>query len=154
MHSTDRMNPRDVAKLIKSKHREMRTRFDELSALTKTLVTAEPREFARFLRLAQTLYIELKSQIALEAKVLVPALRVADAWGKVRADQLIAQLRARRKELRNLRKSSARKERASIGPEVDEFIDGRRASMARAERDTLDAGVLRDDVLGVDVNGG
>lgn len=154
MNLTDRMTPTDVCRLITGEHRDMRTKLDELSRLAKTLLTAGPSELARALRFTHAVLADLKSQIALEAKVLLPALRDADAWGTVRADRLIAQLRVRRRELRTLRKSAAKPQHGTLGAELDQFIDARRSSMARAERESVNPGVLRDDVIGIDTFGG
>lgn len=154
MQAPDRMTPMDIHRLIASEHRDIHAKLDDVSQLAKTLLSAGPSEFTRFLRRASTLFSDLKSQIGLEAKVLLPALRGADAWGNVRADQLIKQLRERRRELRDLRKSAGKREQATLGAEVDRFIDARRIGMAREERDSLHSNVLRDDVIGIDVSGG
>jgi hypothetical protein len=154
MNSTSEMTPTDVAQLIKATQTDARAKLDELSRVAKSIATAGPTEFARVIRLTRTLYAELKAQIAVEMELLVPALRSADAWGKVRADRLIGQLRTRRKELKSLRKSYSKAEQSTLGADIERFVDGRRAGMAAADRDTLSPNVLRDDVLGVDVNGG
>jgi hypothetical protein len=154
MNSTNRMTSRDAVRLIQDTHADMRAKLDDFSRVASSMVTAGPAEFARAVRFTRTLLIELKSQIALEAKFLVPALRTVDAWGAIRADKLLAQLRTRRKELKNLRKSYSKGEQSTLGGDIDRFIEGRRAGMAEADRESLNPDVLRDDVLGVDVNGG
>jgi len=154
MNSKDRLTPLDVRKLMLGEHEDIRSRLDELSRSAKTLVTAGPSELARVLRLTRSLARHLKAQIALEAAILVPALRSADAWGEIRADKLLAQLRKRRKKLRALRRSAAKRDRATLGGHLDQYIDDRRSGMERVERESLNSNVLRDDVTGIDVSGG
>lgn len=57
------------------------------------------------------------------------------------------------RQRRSLRKSYSKGEQSTLGAEIDRFIDVRRAGMAAADRESLNPDVLRDDVLGVDVNG-
>lgn len=154
MSSTDRTRPSDVSGRICEQQRVLGSSLDELSRVAKTMLTGGPVAFARGIALTRTLYDELARHIALEAEILVPALRDADAWGTIRADKLVQKLRARRQDLRRLRKSCERHESTTLGGEIDRFIDDRRSDMAHAERHVLDAGVLRDDVLGIDVDGG
>ena len=154
MNLKDRLTPVDVRKLMLGDHQNIRTKLDELSSSAKTLLSAGPSEFARVVRLTHRLASELKSQIAFEAKVLLPALRNADAWGKVRGDKLISQLRRRRKALRSLRIKAAKKDQATLGADIDQYIDERRKGMTRVERESLNPGVLRDDITGIDVSGG
>ena len=154
MNGTDRMTPMEVRGVIADEHRAIRVKLDDVSRLAKTVLTAGPSELKRFLQRTRTLFSDLKAQISNEAKILVPALRSSDAWGHIRADQLIAQLRIRRRQLRGMRKSAAKGEQATLGAEVDRFIDERRIGMTRVERDSLDSNVLRDDLVGIDVSGG
>lgn len=154
MNLKDRLTPTDVRGLILGEHHKIQMKLDELSTSAKTLLSAGPSEFARVLRLTHRLVSDLKSQIALEAKVLLPALRHADAWGNVRADKLIAQLRRRRKALRSLRIKAAKKDQTTLGVDIDGYIDERRRGMKRVERESLSPGVLRDDITGIDVSGG
>jgi hypothetical protein len=154
MNLKDRLTPVDVRMLMLGEHRNIRAKLDELSRSAKTLLNAGPRELARVLRLTRNLARDLKTQIALEANVLVPALRNSDAWGKVRADKLIAQLRRRRSELRSLRQTAREQDQTTLGGHIDEYIDERRSGMKRVERESLSPGVLRDDVTGIDVSGG
>lgn len=154
MNLKDRLTPVDVRKLMLGDHQNIRTKLDELSSSAKSLLSAGPSELARVLRLTHRLASELKSQIAFEAKVLLPALRNADAWGKVRGDNLITQLRERRKALRSLRIKAAKKDQATLGADIDQYIDERRRGMTHVEQESLNPGVLRDDIMGIDVSGG
>jgi len=149
-----RTRPSDVSGRIIGQHHAVRTQLDELSRVAKTLLTGGPAALKRALALTATLCDDLTKHIVHEAKFLLPVLRDADAWGKIRADKLIGRLRVRRQELKDLRKSCANAKSESLGDQLDRFIDGRRADMAHAESDSVNAGVLRDDVLGIDSHGG
>jgi iron-sulfur cluster repair protein YtfE (RIC family) len=142
--------PSDVSGRIVGQHRAVRLQLDELSRVAKTVLTGGPAALKRALDLTRTLYDDLLKHIVLEGKILLPALRDADAWGKIRADTLIGRLRTRRQELRALHESCATAESKTLGREIDRFIDDRRADMAHAEREVLDPSVLRDDVLSID----
>lgn len=157
MKLNDQLTPLEIRRLMLTEHRRIRTRLAELLAATKKLLPSGPSEpsgLKRVLRLTRELARELKAQIALEASVLVPALRNADAWGDVRADKLIAQLRVRRKALRTLRKSLDGEDHTTLRTDIDAYVEARGRGMTRAERDSLSPGVLRDDVTGIDVSGG
>lgn len=154
MNLKDRLTPVDIRALMLGEHERIRTKLDELSRSARTVVTAGPSELARVLRLTRTLARHLKSQIALEAAILVPALRGADAWGEIRAAKLLEQLRRRRRKLRALRRSAAERNQATLGGHIDQYIDDRRSGMAHVERESLNPSVLRDDVTGIDVSGG
>ena len=82
-------------------------------------MTGGPAALKSALELTRKLCDDLTTHIVLEAKILLPALRDSDAWGKMRADKLIGRLRARRQELKDLRKSCVdreeRKSRRSAG---------------------------------------
>lgn len=154
MNLKDRLTPVDVRKLMLGEHHNIRTKLDELSRSAKTLLTAGPNGLARVLRLTRHLARDLKAQIALETAILVPTLRTVDAWGEVRANKLLVQLRKRRRKLRALRRSAAQNDHVTLGGQIDQYIDERRSGMARAERDSLNPNVLRDDLTGIDVSGG
>jgi hypothetical protein len=130
------------------------TQLDELSRVAKTLATGGPVALKRAVELTRSLNTELMKHILVEGKILLPALRDSDAWGKVRADKLLDRLRIRRRELKDLGKSCTKAESETLGGDIDRFIDDRRADMALAERDVMGPTVLRDDVLGIDSDGG
>jgi hypothetical protein len=146
--------PSDVSGRIVAQHRSVRTQLDELSLVAKTLLTGGPAALKYALDLTRALCDDLTKHIALEAKILLPALRSADAWGKIRGDTLIGRLRTRRQELKDLRTSCANAQSETLGDQLDRFIDDRRLDMANTERESLHPGVLRDDVLTVDNGGG
>jgi hypothetical protein len=124
--------------------------MDELSRLASILPAGGPAALERTLELSRALHDALTDQIALEDRILLPALREADAWGGVRADRLIKRHLVRHQELTALRISCA-KAPGDFAGAIERFIVDRRADMRHAERHVL---ILRDDIVGIDVEGG
>jgi hypothetical protein len=143
-----------VSRRIVEQHHSVLTQLDELSTVAKTLLSGAPEALKYALALTRTLCEDLAKHIAVEAKILLPALRHADAWGAHRADQLIERLRTRRMELDRLRNSCVNAKGETLGEQLDRFADDRRTDVAHAERDNLNSDVLRDDVVGIDSQGG
>ena len=146
--------PSDVSGRIVGQHHAVRTQLDELSTVAKTLLSGGPEALKYALALTRTLCNDLAKHIALEAEILLPALRQSDAWGAQRADKLIERLRTRRQELERLRNECVNAKGETLGDQLDRFADDRRADMAHVERDSLHSDVLRDDVVGIDSQGG
>jgi hypothetical protein len=101
--------------------------------------------------LTRTLADALSDQLALEGRLLEPALRQSDAWGALRADALIDRHVVRQGELRALRESCGAEASPDFMRTLRRFILARRTDMNRAERYVL---ILRDDIVGIDVDGG
>lgn len=156
MHSTTHstIKPSDVCNRILRQHRAIGPLLDELARGAKTLLTGGPDALKGVLEQTRTLCHALKKHIVSESKFLVPALREADAWGTHRADKLLDQLRTRRRELEELRRSCVHAENENLGTDIDRFIDNRRSAMAQTERESVNPEVLRDDVIGIDSHGG
>lgn len=152
--TTAHQRPSAVSGRVIEQHRGLETKLNELSRVAKTLPNGGPAALSRALTLTQTLSEELTRHIVLETKLLVPALLDADAWGVIRARKLIERLRTRRQEIADLRETCACGQSGTLGQQIDRFIDDRRADMVHAERHVLNADVLRDDILGIDVDGG
>ena len=148
------MRPSDVGRRIERDHEASRTRLDELWRVIGTLSTGGVLAFERVLRLSRALHDVLTEQLKLEGRLLVPALREVDAWGKLRAEGLLSRHRKRSTELTALSDSCSRGMTHGFADELRRFIVGRWADMARADRHILSSGLLRDDVLGIDVDGG
>src|SRR5436853_165758 len=79
----------DVSRRIVGQHQAVRTQLDQLSIVVKTLLSGGPEALKYALALTRTLCDDLAKHIGLEAKILLPALKQADAWGTQRADKLI-----------------------------------------------------------------
>lgn len=147
--------PSRIRKRILHEHVALRSKLEELSAAVASLEAGNTRSTSHALDLAAALYIDLRAHIDHEDALLVPVLRDADAWGKVRADQLAhhhAQQRAVFSE------ASLRAQKgapvSAVAVWLRNLIDELNADMADEERELLTVEVLRDDLLGIDVEDG
>jgi Hemerythrin HHE cation binding domain len=147
--------PSRVRKRILQEHAALRGKLEELSAAVASLASGGTPSTAHALDLAAALYIELRAHIDHEDALLVPVLRDADAWGKVRADQLEqhhAQQRAAFSDtsLRERKDASV----SAVAAWLRNLIEELHADMAHEERELLSVDLLRDDPLGIDVEDG
>jgi iron-sulfur cluster repair protein YtfE (RIC family) len=145
--------PSSIRQRILREHGALRALLSELQQQVAILPLGGAQQVQRTIALTDTLYTELMQHLDLEDLVLVPALREADAWGPVRARELVGHHATQRQELAALRHERT----ASLGAQqladrLTSIIDGLHADMFHEERDLL--GCLRDDVLGVDVEDG
>jgi hypothetical protein len=148
------IRPSDVFNRVMRQHRAVGTLLDEVARGAKTLLAGRPYALKHLIARTRELCDELTNHIVFETKNLVPALRDADAWGNVRATNLLTQLRARTRKVEDLRKSCVNGTNETLADDIGRFIDDRRADMAQTERDSVNTRVLRDDVICVDTDGG
>jgi len=149
-----RLRPSAVRERILQQQRAMFSRLDDLLAAVSALAADLPLALDQTRALALSIRRELLRNLALEAKILMPALRRADAWGETRAQTLEERHRVRRVELAALLDVLVRADPASLVRDLRQFVVTRKADMTQVQRNDLAPGVLRDDVTGVDVNGG
>jgi hypothetical protein len=146
--------PSEVRERILDEHRIVREDLDELWLAADLVPEGGPPASKHALELSQKLHDELLEQIALELRILSPALLEADAWGSIHVDRLLRRHAGRRVELQKLRSSMARWTGSSFSRELRQFIAGRRAKMLDQERELVTVNLLRDDVGGIDVAAG
>ena len=147
--------PSTVRERILGEHDELR----ELLAELEELIARDPRErdVAYRIRHRGSRFTErFLRHIALEDEILVPVLRDADAWGEERARLVTAEHAQQRRDLESLLTTLADpavhiEEARSKLAALTEAIT---RDMAEEERHTLDPDVLRDDVVGIDVEAG
>jgi len=145
------VKPSSVCSRIIRTHRTIGSRLDELSRVVALLSTGGRATHDKAVALTHTLADALSDQLALEGRLLEPALRQSDAWGALRADALIDRHVVRQGELRALRESCGAEASPDLVRTLRRFILARRTDMNRAERYVL---ILRDDIVGIDVDGG
>jgi hypothetical protein len=147
--------PSRIRKRILREHAALRSKLDELSVAVASLAAGGTESTAHALDLAAALYIDLRAHIDYEDAVLVPVLRDADAWGKVRAEQL-AQHHAQQRAVFADTSLGAQKQASvsAVAAWLRNLIDELNADMAHEERELLTVDVLRDDLLGIDVEDG
>lgn len=149
------MRPSAVRKRIQSEHDELRTQLDKLEALAERLGQDDGAAVEPAIALSQDLYETLRDHIDLEDAILAPALREADAWGDLRADKLVAHHREQREELMALGNDiPSGVNPRDFGERLRAFILDVREDMKHEEKALLDENLLRDDVIGIDVDPG
>jgi iron-sulfur cluster repair protein YtfE (RIC family) len=102
----------------------------------------------------EALYRDLRDHLDFEDALLAPALREADAWGGIRADQLERHHREQRQALRELSERSRSEPPVALVQTVTSLIADLRADMTHEERDLLSCDLLRDDLVALDASGG
>ena len=87
---------------------------------------------------------------------LVPAIRDADGWGEERANLLAREHVEQRDQFQYILDRLRDTDRASIllGRELLAFVGVLLADMQREEQTVLDADLLRNDVVGIDMETG
>lgn len=148
------MRPSGVRKRILREHEELRGRLDTLDALAERLDTEGEAAIPDALAESRAFYDVLIDHIDLEDEILAPALREADAWGDVRAEKLIGHHREQRKELEALAGADAKSSSAELASRLRRIIADVREDMVHEEKEILHRNLLRDDVVGIDVEGG
>jgi iron-sulfur cluster repair protein YtfE (RIC family) len=149
------MRPSAVRERILREHASIRLKLNELERAAERLETEGTSAIPAAAELSRALYDELRDHIDMEDAILAPALRETDAWGEVRASKLEAHHRDQRVELKDLGEVDV----DSITPEtfakrLRDFVAEVRADMVHEETGVLSPELLKDDVIGVDVEGG
>jgi hypothetical protein len=147
------MRPSGVCRRISREHDALRQKLDELREIASALTAGSEPTVDRALTLARSIWADLHDHLELEDAILLPALRECDAWGAVRAEQLVRHHTEQRAAFSQHSLAGLSTELpATVARFLHAVIDDLMADMAHEERDVL--GVLRDDVLGVDVEDG
>lgn len=148
------MRPSEVRGRILHDHEWLRGRLDRVERLARQPPGPDGRADLR--QAAQELLDRLEEHMRWEDRYLVPALREADAWGEERAARLEREHREQREMLHwivaELREAT--KPASVIAEHVRDLVADLRTDMEEEEAFFLDPDVLRDDVVGIDVNTG
>jgi iron-sulfur cluster repair protein YtfE (RIC family) len=149
------MRPSAVRDRIIREHAELRVGLEEIERAAERIEQEGRPAMAAAVELSRAFYDALRDHIDMEDAILAPALRETDAWGEVRASKLEAHHRDQRQELKDLSEVDAE----SYDPEVlvrrlRAFIKDVREDMVHEEKGVLSPDLLKDDLIGVDVEGG
>lgn len=150
----DRLRPSAIRERIEQRQHAISSHLDELLDKVGAWASGLPSSFDQTRALGLRIHRELVGEIVLEVRLLVPALRRTDAWGDTRVEMLKARHRQRRAELMTLLGALKRADSTSLVRDLREFVALRNRDIADAKRTNHGANALRDDVIGVDVNGG
>ena len=150
------MQPSQVRRQILDDHDKLRGMLSSLEALARA-VLAGNRDQAGALRAeGEALHERLLEHMHWEDLYLVPALREADAWGEARAAEVERDHREQREllghTLAGLRDQS--RPLAALADSLIDLVALLREDMEQEEQASVDARVLRDDVVGIDVEAG
>lgn len=143
------MKPSHVRARILKDHAALRRHLIELEEATEAMLVDGAR-ISKVSELATQLIADLVRHTELEDTILAPALMELDAWGQIRAEQLLLHhqhQRAYMVELSDLFDLEARP--LQIARATYTLIADLRADMEHEERDMLSADLLRDDVIAV-----
>ncbi len=134
----------------------MRIALDQLERWCRDAVRGYPLPAGQPREAAHALLVDVERHMRWEERHLEPALREADAWGNERADRLRSDHREQREAfghvLANLRDRS--RPPTLVALMLLDLIALLRDDMAEEEDLLLDPRVLRDDVVGIDVETG
>ena len=148
------LTPGQVRRRILSEHQDLRRLLTEVTRLAQ-----EAREAAEDSGPAsgalrdgtRRLHAMLMAHLDLEDRILVPAIRDADGFGPVRAQQLAAEHAAQREELEITLGAVARAfgSGAELATHVARFADRLQRDMDHEEKAFLTEELLRDDIIRV-----
>lgn len=148
------LKPSQVRARILREHSALRQQLVPLAALAAQLEAGRPGIRALAVERVQGLYRALRDHIDFEDQLLAPALREIDAWGPVRADELLEHHARQRVELAMLAERSDAESGEALGRLIECWVTDLRADMAHEDRDMLSADLLRDDIVLIDAEAG
>ena len=150
------MTPGEVRARICADHGAIRGILEGVAALARR-VEGDEHDLLGALRLeGEALLRRLEDHLFWEDLHLAPALRQADAWGEARAGQLDADHRQQREVLAHCLAAVQDERRPArvVARTLVDLTELLRDDMQEEERLLLDERVLRDDVVGIEVETG
>jgi hypothetical protein len=147
--------PSSVRTCILEQHHALAQKLDHVQQSAAALAAAGHASLERAIALGRELCREFAAHIELEDRLLVPALREVDAWGEIRVQELARTHGQQQEELQALPLSEpCPVEPCALAARLIAIIEALRADMMREQQGLLTPEVLRDDVLGIDVEDG
>lgn len=150
------MRPSQVRERVLADHEALRRHLRELEAAARGALDEPEGGDARLRGRAEAFVSTLAEHMRWEDRYLAPALRNADAWGQERADLLASDHREQRELLDDVvtKLRDQRRPPKLVAENVLDLIALLRDDMEQEEALLLDPRVLRDDVIGIDVETG
>lgn len=147
------MQPSEVRIRVLHDHEALRERLDELEDLVRDVERGNGERALSLRMHAVELLRALENHMQWEDCYLVPVLRESDAWGPERVKRFDADHREQREVLHHVLHVLADTDRPAclIARGVRDFVFLLRADMDEEENVFLDPRVVRDDVIGIDV---
>lgn len=150
------MQPSQVRARVLQDHESLRQRMEEIERLAEAVLGGERAPAGKLRQAATELLVVLTDHMGWEDRYLVPALRDADAWGPERVARFEADHEHQREELRRLLAGleEPRQPAANLASSILQWLNTLHEDMREEEAAFLDKKVLRDDVIGIDVETG
>ncbi len=150
------MRPSEVRDHILSDHAALREMLEEIASLSREILAGQRGLAAPLRERGRRLLERLLEHMRWEDLYLAPALREADAWGEERAAELDREHREQREILHEALQRLADDSLSpkAVAQDLRELVARLHTDMEQEERDVLDERVLRDDVVGIDVESG
>ena len=150
------MRPSEVRERVLADHASLRVALAELKTLAGSVKGGASSDALRLREAGEQLLDALARHMEWEDVHLARALRDADAWGEERERRLVEEHREQRQALsdvlQHLRDTS--RSASQIADDALDFVDWLRRDMEGEEDERLQAELLRDDVVGIDVEAG
>lgn len=137
-------------------HAGLRTQLTQLERLIRQVTSGERRQVGPLRQAAERLLATLRRHMRWEDRYLAPAVEDADAWGPERAKRLSEEHREQRIFLDDIVAELQLQDRPPVvlAAHLLELVRRLREDMEAEEALFLDPNVLRDDVIGIDVETG
>jgi len=150
------VRPSQVRLRILEDHARLRSLFAELDDVARRVLEGESELAFRLRVLAEALRECFLSHLDLEDAVLVPAVRRADAGGPERAERVAREHREQRHLFQHLLGELSDPERPveKLASDLRSLVQELYRDMSQEEESILDEDLLRDDVVGIDVEAG
>lgn len=129
----------------------LRRSIDELEASTASLLSEGETAVADVLARSAKLFNELSCYIDLEQGFVLPSVRNADVWGAIRA-QAIERDHADHRGVLGTISREVLPDPTDLAHDVRALTHALRETLEREKREILTTELLRDDVIGIDVD--
>ena len=147
------MRPSRVREHVLADHEALRRQLQELERCARSALARPEGDALPLRREAKALVTTLAEHMRWEDRFLAPALRQADAWGQERAEILATDHREQRELLQDVidKLGDLARPPRIVADNVLDLVTLLRRDMEEEEELLLDPRVLRDDVVGIDV---
>jgi hypothetical protein len=148
------VRPSAVRERILSEHQVLRSIYEKTGELAQRVLASDLDAQGPLRERCRELYETLLRHIELENAILAPALHEADAFGAVRADELLQEHRRQRALLLEALDAADDQPALELAESVTRLIVDLHVDMAHEERALLDSELLKDDPISVGANSG
>lgn len=148
----EELAPSEVRQRILDEHREIREHLRGIDQLARQVMSGDASR-VRLARKMRELHAFLMHHLDLEDAILAPALRDTDAFGPVRAEQLVIHHHEQRGMFAAVigLADDPDSDAQTLARTILQLAEALRADMAHEDRDLLSPELLRDDPLNVDI---